>query len=151
MSSATNLNVNVISNPQIVEYGKFVRIDGDTRFPYISVTHYHYPDQSQAFPNNIGVPPITSVDVYPKYAVLTYDVNSPGAGGFDYITSASGVMNYGYSSFLAVSATTISGITAQYSTVNNLTGVTLPAGFTFNAPIQAISVSSGGAILYKND
>jgi len=151
MSSATNLNVNVVSNLQTAEYGRFVRIDGDTRFPAISVTRLSYPDRSAAFPANSAAPAISSVDVYPKYAVITYAVNSPGAGGFDYITSASGVLNYGYSSFLAVSATTISGITAQFSTVNNLTGATLPAGFSFNAPIQAISVSSGGAILYKND
>ena len=151
MSSATNFNYNVVSNLQTAEYGRFVRIDGDTRFPAISVTRVSYPDRSAAFPANSTAQPITSVDIYPKFAVITYAVNSPGAGGFDYITSASGVLNYGYSSFLAVSATTISGITAQYSTADNMKGVTLPAGFTFNAPIQAISVSSGGGILYKND
>lgn len=65
----------VIKNAQTVEYGKFVEIKDDSRFPPISVTRIQYRDTSNAFPNNIGLPPLTSVEVYPKFAVLSYITN----------------------------------------------------------------------------
>jgi hypothetical protein len=70
----------VVKNAQTVEYGKFVELKDDSRFPAISVTRVQYPDQSSAFPNNQGAPPLTSVEVYPKFAVITHDVGSGGAG-----------------------------------------------------------------------
>ena len=42
----------VVKNAQTVEYGKFVELKDDSRFPAISVTRVQYPDQSSAFPNN---------------------------------------------------------------------------------------------------
>ena len=76
-----SLEVKVIKNPTTVEYGKFVEIKDDSRFPAVSVTRYEYKDQSNAFPNNQGVPPATSVEVYPKYAVLTYDIATGQSNG----------------------------------------------------------------------
>ena len=70
-----SLDVRVIKNPQTVEYGKFVEIQNDSRFPAVSVTRYEYKDQSNAFPENQGAPPLTSVEIYPKYAVITYVAN----------------------------------------------------------------------------
>lgn len=58
---------NVVANPQTVEYGKFVEIQGDTRFPAISVVRNTYPDT-----NTVG---LTSLSVYPKYAVIAYLAN----------------------------------------------------------------------------
>jgi len=58
---------NVVANPQTVEYGKFLEIQGDTRFPAISVVRNTYPDT-----NTVG---LTSLSVYPKYAVITYLAN----------------------------------------------------------------------------
>ena len=58
---------NVVANAQMVEYGKFLEIQGDTRFPAISVIRNTYPDT-----NTIG---LTSLSVYPKYAVITYLAN----------------------------------------------------------------------------
>jgi hypothetical protein len=66
----------VVKNPELVEYGKFVEIKDDSRFPAISVTRVSYRDQSNAFPNNIGLPPLTSVEIYPKYGVITYLANA---------------------------------------------------------------------------
>jgi hypothetical protein len=71
-----NYNTNVISNPLYAEAGKFVDLSGNTRFPSISVIRTHYPDDTQAFPENAGVPPITSVDIYPKYGVISYIANT---------------------------------------------------------------------------
>jgi len=47
------------------------------------------------------------------------------------------------------SACKISAITATNSTVNALTTIELPAGFTFNGPITSITLSYGAAIVYK--
>jgi len=59
-------NSNVAVNPAIVEYGKFVQLQGDSRFPAISVTRWDYRDSGTA---------LSSVDVYPKYAVISYLAN----------------------------------------------------------------------------
>ena len=56
----------VVKNAQTVEYGKFVELIGDSRFPAVSVTRIQYRDTSDAFPNNKGLPPLTSVEIYPK-------------------------------------------------------------------------------------
>lgn len=61
------------TNQSVLEYGKFIRLDQNTSFPPVSVTNYNYPD--------IGTPPTSSVQVFPKYAVLTYDVSTGSANG----------------------------------------------------------------------
>lgn len=66
----------VVRNAQTVEYGKFVEIQNDSRFPAISVTRVEYKDQSNAFPENVGLPPLTSVEIYPKYGIITYQANT---------------------------------------------------------------------------
>lgn len=66
---------NVVSNYQTAEYGKFIQFSpGDTRYPAISVTNLRYLD-STLFPPGCSFPPISSVDVFPKYAVLSYIAN----------------------------------------------------------------------------
>jgi hypothetical protein len=67
-------NTNVTASYQTVEYNKFVELDHSV-FPPISVIRVQYPDQSQAFPQNYNVQPVSSVDVYPKYGVLTHITN----------------------------------------------------------------------------
>lgn len=65
----------VVKNAQTVEYGKFVELQNDSRFPPISVVRLSPWDQSNAFPENAGKPPLTAVEIYPKYAVLTHLTN----------------------------------------------------------------------------
>lgn len=60
---------------QTAEYGKFIQLGANTAFPPISVVRLSYPDTSSAFPENSGVAPLSSVDIYPKYAVLTHLTN----------------------------------------------------------------------------
>jgi hypothetical protein len=67
---------NVVRNAQTVEYGKFVEIKDDSRFPAISVVRTGYYDDSSAFPGNTGSPTYSAVDIYPKYAVLAYVANT---------------------------------------------------------------------------
>lgn len=59
---------NITQNPAILEHGKFVEITNDTRFPATSVVRIDYVEQ--------GLPPVTSIEVYPKYAVTTYLANA---------------------------------------------------------------------------
>jgi len=65
---------NVVSNYETAEYGKFLQLTSSD-FPAISVTRVEYPDNTQAFPGNTAARPITSTDVYPKYAVLSHITN----------------------------------------------------------------------------
>lgn len=67
---------NVVRNPQTVEYGKFVEIEDDARFPAISVIRQQYPDYSQAYNIPLSTQPVSSVDIYPKYGVITYLANA---------------------------------------------------------------------------
>jgi hypothetical protein len=63
---------NVVANYQTVEYNKFVQITNNTQFPAVSVTRFNSP-------NVAGLQPVSSVDVYPKYAVLVKNVDSTSA------------------------------------------------------------------------
>lgn len=64
-----------ITSYQTAEYGKFEEIVGSSSYPPVSVIRLSYPDTSSAFPENSGLPPVSSVDIYYKYAVLTKLIN----------------------------------------------------------------------------
>lgn len=68
----------LVTSYQTAEYGKFIQLGEGSEFPPLSVTRYSYPDKSEAFPENNNASPLSSVDVYPKYAVLTHIVNPLG-------------------------------------------------------------------------
>lgn len=61
-----SINTRVVANYQTAEYGKFVELTNSTEFPAVSVTRFNSP-------NVAGMTPVSSVEVYPKYAVITYD------------------------------------------------------------------------------
>ena len=64
---------NVVKNYQTAEYSKFVELTSN--YPAVSVIRYEYPDDSAAFPLNTSILPLTTVDIYPKYAILTHLTN----------------------------------------------------------------------------
>ena len=66
---------NYITSYQTAENGKFLQLGENTKFPPVSVVRLSYPDTSNAFPQNSAAPILSSVDVYSKYAVLTYITN----------------------------------------------------------------------------
>jgi hypothetical protein len=68
---------NVTRSYQTVEYGKFVEFSEDSNFPPVSVVRWSFPDTTSAFPGNSAAKPLSSVDVYPKYGVISYIAN-PG-------------------------------------------------------------------------
>ncbi|MFY7728969.1 MAG: hypothetical protein ACOVRN_05590 [Flavobacterium sp.] len=62
----SNIDTRVVANYQTAEYGKFVQLTNNTEFPAVSVTRFNSP-------NTPGLAPLSSVEVYPKFAVITYD------------------------------------------------------------------------------
>lgn len=66
---------NQITSYQTAEYGKFLQLTENSLFPPISVVRFSYPDTTNAFPENSNAKPLSSVEIYPKYAVLTHIVN----------------------------------------------------------------------------
>lgn len=68
------INTKVVKNYQTAEYGKFVELL-DSKYPSVSVVRLSYPDKSNAFPSNSAVEPLSSVDIYPKFGVLSYITN----------------------------------------------------------------------------
>jgi hypothetical protein len=69
--------VEKITTYQTAEQGKFEEILDNSLYPAVSVTRWRHFDESQAFPDNAGSQPVSSVEVYPKYAVLT-KLTNPG-------------------------------------------------------------------------
>ena len=67
-------NSNINKNYQTAEYGKFIELIS-SNYPAISVTRFSYPDTTNAFPDNTNAPILTSVEIFPKYAVLSQITN----------------------------------------------------------------------------
>ena len=169
-----DINTNVVKNYQTAEYGKFVELKG-TEFPPVSVVRLSYPDTSSAFPANSGLKPLSSIDIYPKYAILTHIANPEdisislsagnininladvenllkaqlGQSGFNFIMGGQTASSGPYTTVQIASATKISAIAATNSTIGSLTAFELPANFSFNGPITSITLQYGAAFVYK--
>jgi len=61
----------IVKGYQSAEYGKFLELSNNSNFPPVSVVRWSYPDTTSAFPGNSAAQPLSSVDIYPKYSVLT--------------------------------------------------------------------------------
>lgn len=64
------INSDVRANSQSLEAGKFVELVDDTLYPPVSVVRVNYP------PGITASAPVSTVEVYPKYAVLTHLTNA---------------------------------------------------------------------------
>jgi hypothetical protein len=108
---------NVVRNPAIVEYGKFLELTDQSLFPAISVTRYLYPDTSEAYNIPLSTLPLTSVDIYPKYAVLTHLVNASDIS----VSLSAGDINVNLSdveNLIIRNNTLVNSISAQVSTMD---------------------------------
>lgn len=76
-----------ITSYQTAEYGKFIEIVNSSEYPPVSVIRWSYPDTTSAFPSNSGLQPLSSVEIYPKYAVLVEPV-----GLLDKLTTITNVL-----------------------------------------------------------
>ena len=151
----SSYNVNVVSNYQTAEYGKFLQLTDNTSFPAVSVTRIEHPDTTQAFPQSLQSQSLTTIDVYPKYATLNYVVN---AADFPVPTLSAGTVNISTS---ALNATT-QDIDNQIITVINPAVVatewntfdTLTAVIAFNnnylATVSALSATIKNPITISN-
>lgn len=152
LNTRMSYNSNFIQNIATLESGKFLEIVNDTRFPAVSVTRVSYPQSNT-------LPPITSVDVYPKYALITYDAGSDttnsllssvnGQQGFVFVDPASNVVTGLFTSVKVVSACKFNSLSATNSTVGALVNYELPAGFVLNAPITSLKLTYGAVIAQK--
>lgn len=129
-------------NPEVrdhitsLEHSKFVEIVGDVRFPAVSTVRIQYPESTD-------MTPTTSVDVYPKHAVIAYIANASdisGGGGGTFTSSypqaqswdvvAATVTNV-YTAFPSATASTVtvvnnSGTSITVKRTGGSTGVPLP-------------------------
>lgn len=74
------INSEVRNNQNILEYGKFVEIVNDSNFPPLSTTRTKFRDDGSAYSETL---------VYPKYALLTYDIGTGGVNGTPFGDNAS--------------------------------------------------------------
>jgi hypothetical protein len=116
-------------NPNSVEYGKFVQLSGDNRFPAVSVI--------RSYPRGTGLTPVTAMDVYQKYAGLVYVVNQgqPSSTNWD-IAAANATTG---------SFTAYGDIKAVGATIYNFSGVTIDIKRT-NGSANFISLSTGNTL-----
>jgi hypothetical protein len=135
----------------------YLELDGDSRFPSVSVTRWQYPDTTSAFPGNSGAKPLSSIEVFPKFSLLNYIVNPEditwallGQDGIIVADSTYGQVNGTFSSIQVISACRFTGLTATNSTTSKLSAFDLPANFTFNGPITNFTLQYGAVIAYKN-
>ena len=139
-------NSDVRQNPATLEHGKFVEIVGDSRFPATSVVRVQYPEDS-------SMPAVTSVEVYPKYAVTTYLANASDIniqlsasevdiGNVGLVDNTSGSYVYGQ----IIQTGTISGVpvgavsvrTQNYPQLDALTAV----DYATNTTVRSLTAAS---------
>jgi len=129
-------NSSIVYNYEQLENGKFIPLFGDSRFPPVSVTAIqHYPDTTAAFPNNSLANAVTATTIYPKCAVLTYNVNQGDSSGL-------GIPQYDYVQFNLGSGSVLSAspINTQYF-INGPTGTMIAAvstGYTSTGVVSSI-------------
>lgn len=124
-----------------VEHSKFVEIVDDVNFPAVTAVRVAYPESSD-------MPPVTSVDVYPKHAVLTVLAN---ANDISVSTTKSVVASWdvvfaqcgsSYVAFPSTPATTVNVVnnTGTSITLKKTTGtVGIPLPDRSTADIEVVS------------
>lgn len=145
-------NPNVIANPQVAEYGKFTQLNG-SRFPAVSVTRVQYPDKSQAFPGNTNALPVTTIDVYPKFGVLSYITNtddfavSLSAGQINLDTS---LIEFHISNIDAETTIMANALTAtEWNTFDAASGIN-ELNFNFLNAVSALSTTIINPVIIGN-
>jgi hypothetical protein len=149
LSAQPLYNMVVVQNQEMVEYGKFTRLDNNTLFPYITVIQTEYPDQTQMFfPWNTAYQPTSTVNLFPKFAVLTYNVNGQAtqgatqtAGNPPGFTTQQILIANGTASLAYLSAVLISG---------NVVGLPVAANSvaTYNVAVSAIIAYNSLTVTY---
>ncbi|NDD52437.1 hypothetical protein EBZ39_00915 [bacterium] len=152
------LNTNLTVNRSQAEQAIYLELEGDSRFPAVSVTHFQYPDKTEAFPGNINARPLSSVEVFPKFATLNYIVNPEDVtygllaqDGFIVADNTSGQVNGTFSTIQVISACKFQGLTATSSSTSKITAYELPQNFSLTGPITNFTLTYGAVVAYKNN
>ena len=148
-------NSDVWNNIASVEHSKFVEIQSDARFPAVTATRIEYTE-------SVDLPPITSYEVYPKHAVITYianasDISGGGGGSTTVTTSYPQAQSWDivrasfgnvYTAFPSATASTVTvvnntGTTISVKKTGGATGIPLPdrASADFNVLNNANELS----------
>lgn len=102
-----------ITSYQTAEYGKFEEITDNSLYPPISTVRWSYADTTEAFPDNTSSGSVSSVDIYPKYAVLTKLTNP----GDIKITLSGGNVSIDNTAVVSL----LNGVTGQLQTIQTYT------------------------------
>ena len=114
------------------------------------------PNLTSAVPNsnvsfNHAWVPVGTDGSRPLFAQAVYDVTTEsilGQSGFVFLVGGQSAFGE-FSTIQVVSACKISALSANNSTVGSLYNFQLPANFSFNGPINGITLAYGAIILYK--
>ncbi len=124
----------VRDNVGLPEYGKFVRIDNDTRYPAISVVRTDY----------TIVPNVTSLETYPKYAVLTYNVEAGLSQGATLVQGSAPPSIVSQSVVVFNSGGSIAQPVVVLASGNSVTLFVGPSGIqTFSIAISGVTTYAG--------
>lgn len=131
------IDSNVVANYQTVEYNKFVQIINNSQFPPVSVVRYNSP-------NVTGLQATSSVDIYPKYAILVKNVDSTS-------TDYSGNLNMASDAFGRVRMSTpLTVFDSSHRYSDNNLWVTLTGGTTTTSA-SAEFIQNQGLVELKID
>jgi selenophosphate synthase len=88
---------------------------------------------------------VSNDDNRPLFALATFNVNQDSASE---VIADTVVHQANYTKVVTITSTIFSGLTGSvgYSSIN---GVTFPANFTIDSPVNAIKLVSGSVLAYK--
>lgn len=109
-----------VTTYQTAEQGKFEEILDNSLYPAVSVTKWKYFDESFSFPDNAGSQPVSSVEIYPKYAVLT-KLTNPGDITISLSANNLNVNLADVENLITVNNTLLNNVTGQLLTIQTYT------------------------------
>lgn len=122
-----SFNSNITNNYQTLEYGKFVEIVNNTQFPPISVVRY----------SGGSTPPLTSTEIYSKYAILVKNVD-------DTSTNYTGNFNLGSDAFGRTRVSNpLTLFDSSHRYADNSLWSTLTGGTTFGSASAVFNQNQG--------
>ena len=130
MSYSSDVRRNIAS----LEHSKFVEIQNDARFPAISVVRIQYPDDTT-------MTAVSTTDIYPRHALVTYSANAQAAQSWDVVAVA---VSSAYVAFPSTAASVVkiinnTGTSITIKRTGGSTGIALASGATLEIPVVANS------------
>lgn len=129
-----------------LEHSKFIEIVDDARYPAVSALRIKFPESS-------SMAPISTTEVYPKHAVLTYIANpediynniTGGGGGSTNVTvnlSSTNALLSGLTAQVTNIQTLVRTVTSQGSELQNLVTTVTAQGSSLQALVTTITAQN---------